>query len=248
MIHIFHILFDKLHLDRSNKTGEILEQYDTGYDSIMEQIHYYRDKSIRDNTFYVTGSDYVEELVMQKYPPEIIQSVVLDQCIRIDQREPRIPLELGNYLYNLTRDPNIYLGIHRSYAIQGKNPLEDDILHSIVTEGLINNGAAMQGVVNNSPPAPSATLSPASDIMRLCGFLKSSYRGSSGALLLALPKDVVDRELEFSRDADRSSFYKKEGMIYTFPPEYIVGFLKEDNGSCRLYSREELIRDYEIKK
>ena len=241
---LFHVLFDKVHLNKTPKSGVIEKQMDTGYDEILEQIEYYRNKSIQDNTFYITGSSYLEGLIQMKLAPEIIRDVFLNRCIAIDNCEPKIPLELGNQLMSLCDNSNTFLGIHRSYAIQNDDPYEDPILKDIMQNGFINNGAAMQGIVNNNPPYPSQTLTPASDLMRLCGLLKHSYRGSRGALLVALPRDVVDLELDFRRGVDHSSLYHKDGYIYTFKPEYIVGYFQATDGVLKYYSKEELEKHY----
>ena len=246
MIKLFHILFDSYLFSHKSKEGNIIEQFDTGYDEIQNTIEEARSKSIKNDTFYLAGSSYIEDMIQEKYPPEII-NIFLKRCQRIDKLSPRIPLELGKKLIELTKDKSTYLGVHRSDSIK-ENPLEDPILEEIIQKGLINNGAAMQGVVNESPPYPSQTLSPGNDIMMLCGALKSSYRGSMGAVLVALPRDIVNCELDFQRGVDSHSIYHKDGYIYSFKPEYTVGFISSKDDTCKYYSKEELLDYYQKKR
>ena len=149
---------------------------------------------------------------------------------------------------SLCNNSDTYLGVHRSYAIQSENPYEDPILKDIIQNGFINNGAAMQGFVNISPPYPSQALTPASDLMRLCGLLKESFRGSKGALLVALPRDLVDLDLDFKKGVDHSTLYHKDGYIYTFKPEYIIGYIQAKDGVCKFYSKEDLEKHYANQK
>lgn len=247
MIKLFHVLSDKLKLKREPKEGKIEKEFDTGYDELLAIYEEWKEKSIRENVYYLTGSSYFKSLIDQKYPPEIIRSVVLNRCLAIDKLTPPIPLEVGEMLEEMNQDPNTVIGMHRSYAVQS-DPFEDDTLHEIMRDGLINNGAAMQGMVSLSPPYPAQTISSATDMMNACFLLKTSFRGSKGAVLLRFPKDVVTFSMDFQREADPFAIYEKRGNIYYIKPEFIVGYIDTRDGKCQYHTREELLVQYKEKE
>ena len=140
----------------------------------------------------------------------------------------------------LLSNPSTRLCIHRSDSII-REPLEDNILQSIMTEGLINNGAGLQGLVTDTVHL-SQTVSSANDPISALSLLKSSFRGSTGCVLLALPKEYVDSQLEIRPPENQSKiYYKNEYGVSVIKPEFIIGYISTKNGQVKYYSREEIL-------
>ena len=139
------------------------------------------------------------------------------------------------------KDSNVTLAIHRTYLgpIKEKNGIPStEILNSIMQNGLINNGHAMQGATTQTPLL-SLTTSPLYSMGDMINLL-ASYKGSNGTILLAFPKDKVDKDLDFINNSEKV-IYRKENNINYIRPEYILGaILKQDGGLDKYYTKEQL--------
>ena len=247
MIHLFHWFGKKHQLKKIPMTGTIEKQFDTGYDSIIALYEEWKEKSIRDNTYYLLGSSYFKHIIDEHYPPEFIRDFFIPKCMKVDNNEKRISLEVGELLEKYASSSTMRLGIHRSDSIIRDDIYTDTILHSILTEGLKNNGAAMQGLISTSPPDPCQAVRPASDMINACWMLKSSYRGSRGSLLVQLPKDAIDIDWSFNRGVDPLSIYEKKDNAYFIHPKYIIGYVETD-GKCVFHTKEDLLENYKEKE
>lgn len=248
MLKIFRFLNSTFNLKRDNVAGTIKKISFESMDDIINIYEKYRDKSVREGIYYLKGSDYMKD-TMERYPnPDVFNGFFFQLFDRIDEKKPDIPLEIGQLLESFMRNPSIRLGMHRSGEITNPNLYEDNTLNHIMREGLINNGAAMQGLVT-SRVHPSQTVSNASDPIMAISTLKSSYRGSTGAILVGLPKDLVDVNMDFIDNTGDSILYNidEQGMRY-IKPEYILGYLSCRDENFHFYSREDILNHQKEKE
>lgn len=168
-----------------------------------------------------------------------------DVCEGWDSCGIDIPRELGEQIENMVKDPNYFLGVHRSYAINGEEYETDETLHRILTEGLANLGDASSGAIYKDP-AVSKTVSPCNNMLNTVIYLKTSYKGSSGSVLVRIPAEYVDKEGNVKSGMEDQVYDHNELGNSRIKPEYLIGFItKPSQGQCEFKSREELLAGYE---
>ena len=254
MVNIFYLIKDKFRVSHTSKVGSVKQMSLTDsdniptYEELLSIYEEYKDKSLREGIYYLKGSEFMRELIEEYRDVPNAYQFFMNHFNLLDQKEPQIPLEVGLFVEGLIREPDTRLGMHRSNAI-----LEDDLytsatLHSIMRDGLINNGMAMQGLVTEWV-SPSQTVSPANDPIYAIRTLKSSYRNSKGAVLVKFPKKYVDSQYEIPNKADAAFIYNvdEKGVRY-IKPEYIIGYIRCSNGSYEYFSREDLLENYKEKE
>lgn len=168
-------------------------------------------------------------------------------CESWDEDGIELPRELGEGIEQIVNDENYFFGIHRSYGIDGSNFENDDVLHSILTNGLQNLGDASSNIVYNDPPV-SKTVSPCTNMLITVINLKSSYKGSTGAVLVAIPSDFVDKKTGDVKEGMENEVYNHNRIgNSSIKPEYIMGFIQNlGKGSVLKYeSRDEILAAYE---
>ena len=137
------------------------------------------------------------------------------------------------------RDKSSIHAIHRSFLgrMEEKDGIPyNNLLVSIMTDGLINNGHGMQGAFDKEPGL-SLTTSPLTSFGELIN-LVSSYKGNNVVVLLKFPKEMVNEELSFIGDND--IYIRKNNLIY-INPEYIMGAIVKNRGSLdEFYTRDEI--------
>ena len=156
-----------------------------------------------------------------------------------DETGGDIPIELGDYLSQLIEDPNLLVGIHRSGAIS--YPENTEILDSICEKGLTNNGDISSGVYSERPE-PDKTVSFVDAILNLVIMLKSSYKSSNGAILVAIPSEYMD-ENKCMKKEHFDDIYDTSNGSANIRSDYILGYLTSVDGEYRLISKEEVLQN-----
>lgn len=166
-----------------------------------------------------------------------------------DEQPPYVPEEVGKIVEQYVDDPNCWFGIHRSDAIDGHNFESDEILESIMKNGLLNLGDASSGAIQDSPSL-SKTVAVCNDMLNADIYLKSSYKGSTGSILIAVPKEYVDDDGNPKPGMSEKIYTKDKHGRSMLRPEFIKGFVSNVPGEniCQYRSRNELMQGYSEKE
>ena len=153
-----------------------------------------------------------------------------------------MPRELGEYLELFVNDPNCWFGIHRSNAINGKNFENDAILKSIMKDGLMNHGDADSGSIRIDP-AVDKTVVRCDDMLHAVINLKSAYKGSTGAVLVAIPSKYLDKEGNVKLGEGNHVYNHDKYGLSLIKPEFVLGFVQNlgEGSTLKFKSREELL-------
>lgn len=252
MLKIFNYLKDKFKLKKEEKEPIIKTKKERlTEEEILELYKIYKEKSIRENRYYIKGSNYMKRVIDSKISNDLMNDFFITHFDKIDKNPNVVPLELGNFLEALTEDPNFRLGMHKSDSVICSNVYMDKELNDIMTSGLVNNGSNMQGLVTTGIKAPNKTIANADDIISALAIIKSTYKGSKGTILVKLPKDVVDNQFEIippqEENAKKIYNYDSYGIPY-LKPELIIGYVALENEEYKFYSREDLLNNKIQKK
>ncbi len=130
-------------------------------------------------------------------------------------------------------------------GINGEECDTDEVLHRILTEGLTNLGDASSGAIYKDPDV-SKTVSPCTNMLNTVINLKTSYKGSSGAVLVQIPIEYCNKEGKVKPGMENQVYDHNELGNSRIKPEFLVGFVtKPTQGKCEFKSREELLSSYE---
>ena len=242
MIRIFNTnLFKKKKTLQREDSKKIIKD-NISIEDIIKIYEEYSIKSLKENKYYIQGSNYFKSLIDNK-EYDLLRFFIIPNAKIIDESNITIPLELGYKLEEIISNKNIRLGIHQSDSIIN-NPLEDNTLISIMNKGLINNGSIMQGQIYTHTIQPSKTIRNAEDIIFATRIIKSSFRNSKGSLLIGLPRNIINIDYDLIDDSYANIIYDydENGMCY-IKPEYIIGYISTENNMCKFYSKEEVLRN-----
>lgn len=156
-----------------------------------------------------------------------------------DETSGDIPIELGDHLESLIDDPNLLIGIHRTGTINYPDNL--GVLESIFENGLINNGDGSSGIFTDRPE-PDKTISFVGNILNLIIMLKSSYKDSTGAVLVGIPAEYMD-ENKCMRKECFDDIYDTFNGLPVIRKEFMLGYLTSVNGNYRLITKEEVLQN-----
>lgn len=148
-----------------------------------------------------------------------------------------IPFELGCYLEELINNPEISVGIHRT-SIDG-DVFNSKILSSICEKGLINSADLSYGAFTDKPE-PNKTISFVERMLNLVIMLKSSYKGSEGCVLVAIPSAYFTKDGDMKKE-HFEDIYNVGDIAPTIKPEYIKGYIGPFEGEYKLFAREEIL-------
>lgn len=162
-----------------------------------------------------------------------------------DEIGVEIPTELGEMVEKYVNNPDYQFGVHHSDAIDGANYEDDGVLHSILEQGLLNLGDASSGAFRKDPSV-SKTVSFCPDMFHAVMQIKGSYKGSTGAVLVAIPSEYVDSAGEIKEGMVDKVYNHNDSGYSLLKPEFILGFAKNLGvGSVVEYkTREELLAGY----
>ncbi len=143
--------------------------------------------------------------------------------------KPKISRKLGELMEKYIEDPNYVLGVHRSDAIDGTNYKTDQVLKSILNEGIMNLGDASSGAFRIDPD-PGKAISPCTNMLDAVILTKSSYKGSTGAILVAIPREYMNNSGDLIIGKENDIYDHNESGYSYIKPEFILGFAPNPGG------------------
>ena len=125
---------------------------------------------------------------------------------------------------------------------------EEDMM-LLPENGLLNFGDASSGAIQDSPSL-SKTVAVCNDMLNADIYLKSSYKGSTGSILIAVSKEYVDDDGNPKPGMSEKIYIKDKHGRSMLRPEFIKGFVSNVPGEniCQYRSRNELMQGYSEKE
>ncbi len=142
-----------------------------------------------------------------------------------DKRGAEMPLKLGLSFEKLLDDKSYWFGVHRSDNIDGSAFENDKVLQKIMKEGLNNFGDATSGGFYESPSVEK-TVSATEDMFHLTMYLKGSYKGSTGGIIVAIPREYLEDDGHAKPGMEDKVYNKNEDGYSVIKPEYLLGFVQ----------------------
>lgn len=204
--------------------------------NIKKKIEDLQQQGLNSNCYYLINSKDMLETIKKCNDDHEKLKYFYDLCKGWDNSDNAIPLEIGVSLEELIKDPNVRVGIHRSSAVTG---IDDEILKNIMTIGLRNNGQIFQGVTHEIPGL-TKTISFVNNMIHTIPMLKSSYKGSNGAIIFNFPANYLDSEGNIVSGFENQIYQECNGSYYV-RPEFIVGYLVSEYGVYNLYTRQDIL-------
>lgn len=154
----------------------------------------------------------------------------------------KMPRELGEMIEGMVKDLNIWFGVHRSDAIDGSNFEDDEILQSIMQNGLKNHGDASSGAIYKNPPVDK-TVCPCKDMLHATINIKGSYKRSTGAVLVAIPSGYLDKDNNVRPGMEEKVYTTDKNGLSMIKPEYLLGFVQNlgEGTTLKFKTREEIL-------
>ena len=205
---------------------------------IKKKIEALQKEGLDSNCYYLINSKDMIETIKKCNKDNKKLEYFYNLCESWDNTKHQIPLEIGIYIEELLRDPNVQLGIHRSSVITG---LDDKNLAKIMIDGLENNAQLSQGVVHDIPDL-TKTVSIVNNMFHTLPMLKSGYKESNGSILFAFPKNILDNDGNIIEGFEDKIYENKNGT-YHIKPEYIIGYLVAEYDIYNLYTKEDIINN-----
>ena len=177
-------------------------------------------------------------LLSEQYRSEGLKDV----CEDWDTCGVEMPYQLGKKLEKLTKDPKIWFGVHRSSRIDGRSFENDLVLQKIMREGLRNAGDDSSGLNYRNPPV-TKTVSACENMIHTVINVKSSYKGSTGSVLVAIPMKYMDPNDGTVKEKYIDTVYDNSGPSSVIRPEFLVGFIQNlgEGHTLKFKSRQEII-------
>ena len=204
--------------------------------NLKNKIKVLQQEGINSNCYYLINSNEMLSIIEKCGKDKEKLEYFYNLCEGWDKDESAIPLELGEYIESLVRDPNIQFGIHRSSDVEDKDSL---ILKNIMFEGLRNDAAISQGVFHDIPEV-TKTVSLVNSMFHTLPMLKGSYKGSNGSILISFPKEYLDSNNNILPE-HVNDFYEYKNNGYYIKSEYIMGYLVAEYGVYNLYTKEDIL-------
>lgn len=113
-------------------------------------------------------------------------------------------------------------------------------LNAIFTNGLKNTGDLSTGFISSEVSEPNRTVSNVNDIITATITLKTSYKDSQGGVLVCFPADIVSKQGEILPGCVLDVYDVIDGT-YHIKPDYLLGYVAQENEVCRYHSKEEIL-------
>lgn len=219
---------------------------------IIKEIEAAKEKAKVATNFQLINSDYGETFLSKcaKRSIEEKNSFHIDSAYQIlnswdnygDMSE-----ELGNWLEKLINKEDIQVGIHRTggYGMIDPDDIYDSsLLYDIFDKGLYITGDIGSGVDHKGQIIPpNKNISPLNNILDGVMYAKNSYKHSTGGVITAIPSEYVTASYDLKKGAEQEIYTKVDNQ-WTLKPEYLVGFIAQDEGVCTFYSKEDILTNY----
>ena len=160
-----------------------------------------------------------------------------------DETGAKMPREIGESLELFVKDKNTWFGVHRSDSINGREFENDAILQKIMAEGLKNAGDASSGSIRRNPSV-SKTVSHCEDMFHTAMNLKGSYKGSTGAILVAIPSEYLDEDGDVLPGMEEKVYNTDKNGVSVIKPEYLMGFMQSlgEGTTMKFKTRDEILK------
>ena len=175
-----------------------------------------------------------DEYLLSEHVPDAKTSKFMKRlCKEWDEYEVKMPREMGESLEAFVNDPDIWFGIHRSSSIDGAEFENDKTLQKIMQEGLINLGDASSGAIRKDPEV-GKTVKNCRNMLNTVIHMKTPYKGSTGAVLVAIPKKYLRDDRPGSPNDEGYIKPGCENLVYdhdadgysSIKPEFLMGFVQ----------------------
>jgi len=244
---------DQISTSENNaETEESEEQYENRMAKLGRKLVGFASRFLSRNGEKARSKNY---LLMEHMPADH-KKALGDTYKAWDKSGIDMPAEIGEMLEGYVNNPDIWFGVHRSSAINGQAFENDKDLQAIMRDGLQNAGDASSGFLRTNPPV-SKTVSKCDNMLNATILTKSSYKGSTGSVLVAIPKKYLDEDgtvkPEFvdtvydspKEQADGSTRHDNGATdpVSYIRPEFLVGFVQNlgKGNSLQFKSRDEIL-------
>ena len=200
-----------------------------------------------DNYFDLLQTNYVKLLIKKTTDKSINEgkSFYIQNLFNIIENWNSIrpiPIEIGSWLESLIENNDSYIGIHKTGGC-GKIDIHDNVfLNNIFTHGLYITGDLSSGVISRQKYIQlTKNITPMFNILDLIIYIKSSYKNSTGSIIISIPNNYVDSNYRVIPGYEEKVYTYIDGQL-TLKPEFIVGFITHDNNFCELILRKDFLK------
>ncbi len=151
-----------------------------------------------------------------------------------------IPYNIGVSLDRISNDNTVM--IHRTKLDIDNDVENNKKLQSIMSNGLYNygHGNAVGGSAFIEEPPLTLTMTPLKGIPGWINLL-SSWHENDSVIIAAFPKELVNKDGEFTNNKSASMIYEYNDKIPCIKSEYLVGaIIKNQNTLDDFYTRDEI--------
>lgn len=222
------------------RTSIMMDQ--TTYEMINE-LDKYAQISKEENKYYLLGTSWVREKLLDSKATAEGRKYLFDLYKEWDDYGS-ISLEMGNYIESLVNNSGISFGIHRigsNNTINNTEIINNELLCDIFTNGLKNYGDLSSGVVSNGIIDPAKTISFFNSMLDAIIQIKTSYKGSTGGILVAFPNTLVEKDGTLVDRKEKDVYNVISNTLY-IKPEYLLGYIAQDDGVCTFYPKDIFIK------
>ena len=217
------------------------------YQKFKQKVEEYSLKSTLDGNYYLFASDYAKNFLNSEKASPSSYSYMSDLIEGWDE-DIQIPYEIGKMIEDFVNNPNYFIGIHRTPIYQDQEHIrEDDVLNSIFNNGLMNYGDLSSGIHSKEIIPVNKTVSPIDDMLTALIYLKSSYKGSKGGVLVAIPSIYVDKEGNVIPGHEKD-VYKDANYCYAIKPDFLLGYVACNDNKIEYYSQKEFDKKIQMKQ
>ena len=147
-----------------------------------------------------------------------------------------IPKNVGKYLEALMKDDRFVVGIHRTSVVESPSILQDIFSDGLTMTGDLSSGVDERGQIIH----PSKHILPIRDEMDIVVNLKTDYRSAVGGIIVAIPKEYVDENMRLQKGQAESIYNITEEGYCKLKPEYLLGYVVQENKECTFYSKNQI--------
>ncbi len=163
-----------------------------------------------------------------------------------------LPIELGEFLDNISLDENNIVAFSRVYISkleEKEKIIESDEIVSIATDGLANNGHVNSSGASQEVNSPSDVLSPLSGLEGWINIV-GSYKRNNAVILYSIPSKIMDDTCHFTSNSASNYLYNYDKYkVPHIKPEFLIGMIVKNNGAPDLFlTRDDMLNMGQSKK
>lgn len=214
---------------------------------IKKVINKYKRMSEKEEKYLVLATSWAEDVLLN-ITDDLEREMLFNMYKENDDRG-FIPLKEGQFLEYLTTFAS--LGIHYiKYPLIKDDITNDAILKSIFTDGLKNMGDLSSGVKPTKDIEPSKTIYPINTPFDIVFRLKSQYKESNGAVLIAFKQGIVNENFDFidsSNEEILNEIYDYD-VVPHIRPIHLLNYVYIENGHCEFYEKSLFAENKKVNK